>query len=211
MFHTRDTLLVALQHYMHVKGLSLREIARQAGITYDAIKDFKWGRTRILRGDNLQKLVMFLGENFQPKIPVVGVVGAGGEVRPVDDHPPGASMEEVDCPPGVDPASVVALRIRGDSMHPVFQNGWIVYYSDRTQIGAPPSAAVRAGLKPAMDPLSGFYGKPCVVKRTDERVLLKTLKKSHEFGQYTLTSYNAPDIENVSIEWAARIIFVKIT
>jgi DNA-binding Xre family transcriptional regulator len=178
MFHTRETLLGALQRYMEAKGLSLRELARRSGITYDSIKDFKWGRTKMLRGDNLQKVVMFLGEEFQPMIPIVGVVGAGGEVRPVDDYPPGSCMEEVECPPGVDPASVVALRIRGDSMHPVFQNGWVVYYSERIEIAAPLPPTIRPikGFS-SIDPLSTFYGKPCVVKLEDERVLLKTLKK----------------------------------
>jgi Peptidase S24-like len=206
MFHTRDTLLSALQRCMNTKGISLREIARRAGVTYDALKDFKWGRSKMLRGDNLQKMVIFLGEEFQPMIPVVGEVGAGGEVRPIDDHAPGACMEEVECPPGIDPSSVVALRIKGDSMHPVFQNGWIVYYSDRIEIAAPaiPSA------KPLVDTLANFYGKPCVVKLADDRVLLKTLKKSHMPARYTLSSYNAPDIEDTQIQWAARIIFVKI-
>ena len=54
-------------------------------------------------------------------IPVLGIVGAGGEVRPIDDHAQGAALEEVECPPGSSAFHVVALRINGDSMHPVFR------------------------------------------------------------------------------------------
>jgi phage repressor protein C with HTH and peptisase S24 domain len=211
MIHTRETLLSCLIRCMDTKGLSLREMARQMGVTYDSLKDFKWGRTQMLRGDNLQKVVMFLGESYQPMIPIVGYVGAGGEVRPIDDYAIGGGLEEVECPPGVDPSSVVALRIRGDSMHPVFQSGWVVYYSERMEIAGPPSNAVQSfAASVAADPLERFYGKPCVIKTDDDRVMLKTLKKGHSAGRFTLTSYNATDIEGVSIQWAARIIFVKI-
>jgi hypothetical protein len=56
-----------------------------------------------------------------------------------------------------------------------------------------------------------FYGKPCVVKLRDGRALLKTLRAGRTAGLYTLTSYNASDIEDAQVEWAARIVFVKIT
>ena len=209
MLHTRDTLLNAIQRYMDTKGIPLSALARKAGVTYDSLKDFRWGRTQMLRGDNLQKVLILLGDGYQPMIPILGDVGAGGEVRPIDDHAPGGALEEVECPPGVNPSSVVALRIRGDSMHPVFQEGWIVYYSERIHIAAPENDPIRFS-GPAADVFERFYGKPCVIKLVDERVLLKTLKKGHIQGRYTLTSYNASDIENVAIEWAARIIFVKV-
>ena len=211
MLHTRQTLLSALFRCMDTKGISLRELSRQIGVTYDSLKDFKWGRTQMLRGDNLQKVVVYLGESYQPLIPIVGIVGAGGEVRPVDDHAVGAAIEEVECPPGVDPSTAVALRIRGDSMHPVFQDGWVVYYSERTEIATPPTDALTAfKAVVASDPLERFYGKHCVVKLEDDRVLLKILKQGRNTGRYNLTSYNAPDLENVAVRWAARIIFVKI-
>jgi phage repressor protein C with HTH and peptisase S24 domain len=210
MIHTRETLLSAIQSCMDTKNLSLRSLAQQIGVTYDSLKDFRWGRTQMLRGDNLQKVVIFLGKNFRPTVPILGIVGAGGEVRPVDDHAQGACLEEVESPPGIDPSHVVALRIDGDSMHPAFQHGWVVYYSERMEIVAPPKDARLIRGPSPMDPLVAFFGKPCVVKLDDDRVLLKVLKRGHTNGRYTLTSYNAPDIEDASIEWAARVIFVKI-
>ncbi|WP_263353363.1 S24 family peptidase [Acidicapsa acidisoli] len=213
MIHTRGTLLGAIARCMEDKGWSLREFARQTAVTYDSLKDFKWGRTQMLKGDNLQKVVAYLGENYMPMMQVLGYVGAGGEVFPIDDHAKGAGLEEVECPPGLDPASVVPLRIRGDSMYPVFQNGWIVYYSSRRDIVAPEDqqlAQLKTRPISPIDSLADFYGKPCVVKLRDGRALLKTLKKGRSLGLYTLTSYNASDIEDANIEWAARIVFVKI-
>jgi lambda repressor-like predicted transcriptional regulator len=35
-----------MERYMESSGLSLREIAKRAQVTYDSLKDFKWGPRR---------------------------------------------------------------------------------------------------------------------------------------------------------------------
>jgi hypothetical protein len=50
---------------------------------------------------------------------------------------------------------------------------------------------------------------PCVVKLTDGRALLKTIKRGTLPGRYRLVSFNSPDIEDVEVEWAAKIIFIR--
>ena len=49
-------------------------------------------------------------------VPVVGYIGAGAEVLPIDDHAKGAGLDEVECPRGMDPAKTVAVKVRGDSI-----------------------------------------------------------------------------------------------
>ena len=144
-------------------------------------------------------------------VPVVGYVGAGSKIYPIDDYPTGSGFDEVEPPPGINPSKTVAVTIRGDSMHPVFQDGWTVFYDKKRDVDTPPR---RDGLhvpynKSTGEPLSEFFNKPCVVKLKDGSMYLKTLKRGSRPGVYNLVSYNAPDIEDAALEWAAKIIFIK--
>jgi hypothetical protein len=46
------------------------------------------------------------------------------------------------------------------------------------------------------------------VKLTDGRTFVKVLKRATKTTA-TLGSHNAPDIENVRVEWAAPVLWVK--
>ena len=119
---------------------------------------------------------------------VVGYVGAGSEVIGIDDHAPGAGLEYIDPGFPVSPG-VVAVKVRGDSMLPKYEDGEIIgYYRD----GRPPEELI---------------GRICVVKLADGRYLVKKIKRGSAPGFYTLTSTNASDIEDVVIEWAGEIRF----
>jgi predicted XRE-type DNA-binding protein len=217
---TRDNLLALIQNGIKRKALSISALEKNSGVPKDTIRDFLRGKTQILRADKLQKILRILEPS--KKVPVVGYVSAAAEIFSIDDHAHGAGLDEVDCPPGVDAAHVVAVRVRGDSMFPVFHDGWIVYYSERRDIIIPPirggwqvpynKTAKKTASKQASevsDLLSDFFGKPCVVKLKDGRMMLKTLKRGDNPGYYNLISYNADDIKNAELEWAAKIIFIK--
>ena len=125
-------------------------------------------------------------------VQIVGYVGAGAEIFPFDDHMQGNGFEEIECPPGVDPETTVALRIKGDSMMPFMPEGTIVYYSERFDGGC-----------------ADYVNKLCVVKIKDGPTLLKILKKGYSKGRFNLMSYNADMIEDARLEWCAKIIFIK--
>jgi phage repressor protein C with HTH and peptisase S24 domain len=82
------------------------------------------------------------------------------------------------------------VEVRGGSMLPLYEDGTILYYSQQL---APDS----------------MVGKRCVVQLEDERVLVKTLRRGSERGLWTLVSLNAPDIEDVALQWAAPIDWIK--
>lgn len=128
----------------------------------------------------------------RPIVSVVGYVGAGAEVIPVDDHALGAGLSYVAPPPGVEFPCVAAI-IKGDSMHP-FEDGWLVFWT-RDASGVPEEC----------------IGKLCVVSLTDGRMYLKRLRRGSQKHRYNLESWNAPTIENVSLEWAARVLDVRPT
>lgn len=125
-------------------------------------------------------------------IRVVGYIGAGSEVFPVDDHAQGGGLDEVEPPPGID-FPCVAARIRGNSMYP-FEDGWLVFWT-RDHEGVP----------------EGCVGKLCVVKVQDGPTYLKRLRRGSTPHHFTLESHNAPPIENVVLEWAALVLDLRPT
>lgn len=121
------------------------------------------------------------------KNPVVGYVGAGAEIHPFDDHAKGAGIDEAPPFPGQD-GPAVAVRVRGDSMLPMLEDGWLLYYS-RDRDGVP----------------SACLGQLCVVQIHDGPMLVKKLEPSRKKGFYRLVSYNASPREDVRLDWAARV------
>lgn len=127
-------------------------------------------------------------------VPVVGYVGAGQMVFPIDSYQKGNGMEEVICPPDVNPNTVVALKVKGDSMLPAMQEGWIIYYN-REVFG-----------------MNGdCLNKLCVIGLHDDSVMVKELRKGYKKDAFNLHSYNAPIIEDVKLKWCAPVLFIKPT
>lgn len=130
------------------------------------------------------------------KIPVVGFVGAGALVDLVDAYEHGGGMDELDCPPGLNPQKTVAVEVRGNSMEPFIGDGWYLYYEGRI-FGVPPQ----------------YLGKLCVVKLADsDAVMVKRITAGDQIGHYHLLSYNEKDMPpllNQTIEWSAKVAFIK--
>jgi phage repressor protein C with HTH and peptisase S24 domain len=82
------------------------------------------------------------------------------------------------------------VEVRGSSMFPLYEDGTILYYSKQ--------------LNP-----DSMIGKRCIVRLEDERMLVKNLRRGSERGLFTLASLNAPDIEDVAVQWAAPIDWIK--
>ncbi len=123
---------------------------------------------------------------------MVGYVGAGQQVFPVDDHAMGAGMDEVEAPGELAGQIVVAVRVRGDSMHPM-KDGWLLFYS-RDQDGVPEDC----------------IGRLCVVQLArDGPLLVKELRRGYDAGRWTLLSWNAAPIEDAEIAWAAPVLSIR--
>jgi hypothetical protein len=206
----RDNLLSLINTGVKREALSISGLERQAGVPRDTIRDFLRGKTQVLRADKLQKILRILEP--QDTVVVSGIAGAGGEITASVSADKNAK-DRVDCPPGFDPSDVVAVRVRGDAMLPVFHDGWVVYYSRRDDIRISPLSGgwqvPYNKADKARDPLAEFIGKPCVVGLAGGRRLLGTLKRSASGESYSLTHYNAADIRKIKPEWAAKIIFIK--
>ncbi len=124
--------------------------------------------------------------------PVVGYVGAGQQVFPVDDHALGSGIDEVEAPAEVGGRSVVGVRVRGDSMHPM-KDGWLLFYR-REQEGVP----------------ADCIGRLCVVQVAgDGPLLVKELRRGYAPGSWTLLSWSAAPIEDVALSWAAPVLSIR--
>jgi len=151
--------------------------SRAAAKRYAEAFDVRWDW--LLEGETAPSFTV-------PMAPVLGYVGAGAEIFPLDDPAFRESFDEVDRPPGAPPGTVAVIA-RGDSMYPRYFDGEKLFYTNREQ--AP----------------SELIGQECVVKLKDGRMLVKILRKGSRPRRFNLESWNAPLIEDQDVEWAAPI------
>lgn len=177
--------------------LTLEQVAQRAGTTNQMVGMLERGE-RKLTVEWMNRLAPALGclpsdllEDAPPRlIPVVGYVGAGAEIFSIDDHLPGAGLEEIEPPHAGMHPDTVAVKVRGDSMVPVYREGDVVLY-DRQVSG---------------HDLKQLVGKDCVVRLKDGRTFLKELHIAD--GLYWLHSHNATPMMGVQIDWASKVYCV---
>jgi phage repressor protein C with HTH and peptisase S24 domain len=122
------------------------------------------------------------------EIPIMGYLGAGAEVEPDYEQVPPEGLDQVNIPFPL-PDDMIAFKVRGISMLPVFKDGTvIVVYRDQKK------------------PLESFYGEEAAVKTTDGRRFIKTIMRGA--SGVNLLSWNAAPIEAVSLDWIGEIFAV---
>lgn len=187
-----DRLILKFQE----TGWSKAEFARRAGVPYDSLTKYLDGKVKQPRGDILQKLARAL--EIEPlwlekgisqdtpvrMVPLKGYIGAGQHVEALEHGP-----DETEAPADSHP-DTVAAQIRGDSQMPFLQDGWIIYWS-------------------LTRPASSMLNQLAVVQLADGRIMVKTLRNGSQPGLFTLTSFNAADIVDVPVDWAAKIDWIK--
>lgn len=196
-FSARYSLLMLsewLRDALESAGKSQSDLARvltaQLGRSIDraAVNKMTKG-TRDIAADELLETARYLGVptpgGTKRRIKLSGYVGAAQTVYQFDED--GAGY--VEAPPESSPETT-AVEVRGDSMLPLYREGAVLYYSKQ------------------LDPVTQL-GQMCVVRLEDERVLVKTVRRGSAPGLYTLDSLNAPSIDDVALQWAAPIDWIK--
>lgn len=170
-----------------------RRLAEYVGTTPQAISrmvnDDPTKEMRRIESWELLKMMDFFGSSpgqTWSAVPIMGYLGAGAEVEPDFEQVPPEGLDEIDVPFTL-PSEMIAFRVRGESMLPVYKDGEvIVVYREQQK------------------PIESFYGEEAAVRTTDGRRFIKTIMRGQD-GTVTLMSWNAQPIENVEIEWVGEI------
>ncbi len=179
------------------QGMSQYALAKLLGVNQSTVAYYERGRNipkpwivedlaRILHVS--APFLLYGKEDSDPPVPIVGKVAAGGHVTMNPEDPIGYE----DLPPGAS-SRTEALLVDGDSMWPVYRAGDVVFFSEE-DINRTPDE---------------LYGKECVVRTLEGALMLKIVKRGRSRSRFTLASYNAPDMEDVALETAAPIRWVK--
>jgi phage repressor protein C with HTH and peptisase S24 domain len=179
----------ARRRVMKDRNIAAKRLSKVAGLGETAVRDIleKGVEPRV---GTLIKIADALdvpaSSLFGSQVPVLGKIGAGGSVLFEQADEP----ELVDRPPGA-VGKLMALRVAGDSMFPVYRDRDVIYVA-RDHEGVLPQ----------------YLGEECAVHTQDGGTYLKTLTLGSETNRYTLRSFNAPDMENVEVVWATPVLFV---
>lgn len=183
---TKKQLAEWLQAGINKTGISQSELARRMDLTPEKINLILHFKRRMQMSEAIKasEIMDFPLPIENRMISVMGYVGAGAEVIPVGGND---ALHEVDMGYPI-PPDLVGVIVRGDSMFPIFEDGDLVAYR-----GEPltPDQAI---------------GETCVVQLADGRILIKKVRRGSQPGLFTLTSANAPDIEDVPLEWAREFV-----
>lgn len=194
-----DAIRALIEAEMKGKGFSRRSLSKAAELSESAVRDL------LSRTDNpgigtLRKIATALEIPVDKitgtiaMVPVLGKIGAGGEILfSVDpDRELNGDSDILMVPrPPMAVGKMMALEVSGASMLPKYEDGEIIYIR-RDHDGMLPE----------------YIGRYCAVRTVEGGTFLKILAQGSEPERYTLRSLNAPDMENVEIEWASPVLFV---
>ncbi len=185
---------------MKAKGFSRRSLSSAAKLSESTVRDLLT-RTDNPGIDTLRRIAEALEMPVDAitgagmRVPVLGKIGAGGEVLfslDPDSELNDTEAETVPRPPLV-AGRLMALEVVGSSMLPKYEAGEIIYVRSPPNDGSIPEDAI---------------GSYCAIRTVDGGTYLKVLAQGAQLGFFTLRSLNAPDMELVQIVWASPVLFV---
>ncbi|NVP54485.1 XRE family transcriptional regulator [Mycoplana rhizolycopersici] len=176
-------------------SMTQEDAADQLGVSKSQYVKLERGERR-MTADYIGRLAKVFGvrpadilEGAMPDtVPLMGYIGAGAEIMPDFEQVPPEGIEQIHVPFAL-PDDMVAFRVRGDSMLPVYKSGaTVIVYREQKR------------------PLEAFYGEDAAVRTSDGRRFIKTIMKG--ISGVNLMSWNAAPIENAHLEWIGEIFAV---
>lgn len=131
------------------------------------------------------------GASVTRGIPLIGLAEAGtGGFFDDGGFPVGGSWEEVQIS-GLEDENLYALKISGDSMHPLYRDGDIIIVS--------PNQQARRGDRVVVKTVSGEVMAKILYRQNDTSLELHSLNPEHENRRFAIAD----------IAWIARIIWAS--
>ena len=200
MWHSRTMNVPnVIKALLQGTGWTQGQLAERIGVNQNYVS--RWLNGVEPRGQNMEairRLAIEQGvlDQVRQVIPVMGYVGAGGDVDPDFEQVPPDGLEQIELPEPIglldDP---IGFLVRGDSMMPRYHDGDIALIErDRAW------------------ELHSLLGQEAVVMTYDGRRYLKKIMPGDRPFTYNLVSINAPTIVGVRIRRASpvRIIIPNI-
>lgn len=189
-----ESIRAALRRIMTRKKVAPTTLSQSVGTSKTLVKDLL-EKNDDVRLSTLTKLAGALDVELdeilsRPRVPIAGRIGAGGEVIFEDEGETVEADRTVARPPGIT-GKLIALVVSGSSMFPKYKDGDVIYIQ-RDHDGCLPD----------------YIGEDCAVRLTTGETYIKQLALGSEPERFTLRSLNAPDMENVQIEWATPVLFI---
>jgi hypothetical protein len=168
-------------------------VGRAAGVPPTTLYSYLDGKTRSLKGETQSRIAAAFNISEEQlyrarealTCPVVGRIELGRGLMFFDDNP--ENFERVDCPPFGTETSV-ALRVVGDEVNPSFAD-WLLFYDDEKK-----------------EPGPEHLGQLCMLWLEDGRVVARWLRQGDQPGRYNLTGQAAPQIMNVAVRFASKVL-----
>lgn len=172
--------------------MTQQELADRLGVDKQTVWRYENGTADFFK-KNARELARVLGARTPeallfggpPKVQMVGKVGAGAQVFPLDDD-----NEWLEAPPGIG-ENGFALQVVGRSMLPVYRPDEILFGQMRTSVA------------------EDVLGVDCFVQVTDGPRLLKRVQQGHQRGLFRLYSYDTQDeSDDLALDWASPVRWV---
>lgn len=120
-----------------------------------------------------------------PEARLLGEVGAGAEVFPLDED-----GHRFPAPPGMD--TPVAVRVTGTSMVPAYREGDLLFAEEASLVG------------------KDVVGRDCILQTGDGRRLVKRVHRGSGAGWFRLFSYETQDFsDDLRLAWASPIRWIQ--
>ena len=201
----KNDLAARIKHLRQRLNLSQQQLAEQVGVSQPTVS--RWEKAEdVPEAHHLRRLAKLAGMSIAKfqygqdpingeilTVPVIGIIGLGEEVTFAPEAAGNAAgLEQVEVPPQVAAAGLVALRIRGNAMRPL-RDGWILYYNPTDNVG------------------EDCIGELCVAETITGQCLVKELRRGSRPGRFTLLSWNAnvDPLEDQVLRWAAPVVAIR--
>ncbi|MBN9073984.1 MAG: LexA family transcriptional regulator [Rhizobiales bacterium] len=180
-----------LKELRNSRGWTLERAADEMSVSRSQYIKLERGERR-LTADYISKAAQIFGVTASDiisapgTVAVMGYVGAGAEVEPDFEQVPPEGLEEIELPFPV-PDDMIAFKVRGNSMWPVYKPDHIIVV-----------------FKEQRKPIESFYGLEAAVRTDDGRRFIKTVERGN--GGVFLRSWNEPEpIGPVHLAWIGEI------
>lgn len=179
-------------------GKTLLQVAEETGINFVQLSRMETGQ-RDLKVKHLRSLGRSLKcppeDIIAPvaEVPVVGTIGAAGQVFELRKNASGREAADVvKAPRGIDIAAAAALRVTGKQCEPSLPEGWVAFYE--------PQKAYKTVEQ---------IGALCVVRLENGRSWLRQVKRGSQSGRYNLLSPFAPMTDDAVVQWCAPVLLLS--